>query len=364
MSLTKYLAFSFFTLLYFANTVKATTYEKLWQKANVYQSSQGDYLSLSGRLQIDSAWFDSSQGNYHDISWRRFRFGFKGQYQNFTAALEADINLNNALDDGYNRLTDANISYKVNNNLTLKFLKQSAGFTLDGRTSSKKLLTPQRSNLTNNIWFTDEYFSGVSAKGNVSSSLYYHAGIFSSDNSDEIGFSEAGYFSVLSVTKSLNKTTWWDDGDINIDYVYNDVQQDGGTANLSSIYSLSGHINLRNWQLAHDFSYARGELGQSDLWGIVLMPSYQSSELLQWVFRYTYLTSKAHNGVKLGRYENKIVTDKGDEYQELYAGVNWLFYQHKLKLQLGIQYADMQDKAYDGGEYQGWGVTLALRSHW
>ena len=63
-------------------------------------------------------------------------------------------------------------------------------------------------------------------------------------------------------------------------------------------------------------------------------------------------------------YENKIVSDKGDKYQELYAGVNFFIYQHKLKLQMGLQYAEMRDKVNDGGEYQGWGMTMALRSYW
>lgn len=368
MSSIKYLLSSFglCAVIYLSVIAKthSSTYEEFWDNANLYKSHEGNYVKLSGRLHIDSAWFDSSQGDFSDMNWRRFRFGFKSEYQGFTGALEADINLNNSPSDMYNRLTDANISYDINNHLSLKVLKQSTGFTLDGRTSSKSLLTPQRNNLTNNIWFTDEYFSGISAKGNISSTLKYKAGIFSSDDSDEIGFSEASYFTLVNINTSLDKSTWWEGGNINFDYVYNDVHEDGGTAKLSSIYNMSGQLDFNSWQLAHDLSYAKGDLGQSDLWGVVIMPSYQHSQLLQWVFRYTYLSSNDLNGLKLGRYENKIVSDKGDEYQELYAGANWYLYQHKLKLQLGLQYADMKDKANDGGEYQGWGVTLALRSYW
>ena len=368
MSLLKYsiiqTLFFFLLNIVFITTADSVTFDDIWQTTELYKADEESYLNLSGRLQIDSAWFDSKQGEFNDLSWRRFRFGFKGQYQNFIAALEADINLNNGKDERYNRLTDANISYLVNDDLTLTFLKQSAGFTLDGRTSSKRLLTPQRNNLTNNIWFTSEYFSGVSAKGNITPSLTYNAGIFSSDASDEIGVSDASYFSLLSINTTFEKSKWWDSGHLNLDYVYNDVHETGGTAKLSSIYNLSGSFTFNNWQLAHDISYAQGDLQQSDLWGVVIMPSYQHSQLVQLVFRYTYLHSHDNNGLKLGKYENEIVTEKGDNYQEIYAGVNWLFYQHKFKLQLGLQYADMKDKANDGGEYQGWGMTLALRSYW
>ena len=80
--------------------------------------------------------------------------------------------------------------------------------------------------------------------------------------------------------------------------------------------------------------------------------------------RYTYLDSDNLNGLKLGRYENKVVTGKGDSYHELYCGVNYLFNSHKLKAQFGAQYTAMSDSANDGGKYNGWGLTLALRSYW
>jgi len=341
-----------------------STFHELWQQANLYENSQGDYFKLSGRLHIDSAWFDSEQGQYSDISWRRFRFGFKSQFKEFTGALEADIDLNNNIGDWYNRLTDANFAYKPNSDLTLTFLKQSTGFTLDGRTSSKKLLTPQRNNLTNNLWFTAEYFSGFSVKGNVSNTLHYNAGVYSSDDSDEIGFTDASYFSLFSLSKNFTRNRNWDSAQFNFDYVSNDAHIEGNTTKLSSIYSFSGLITKNNWALSHDVSFAEGALDQSNMWGFVVMPYYQQTDLVQWVIRYTYLTSADNNGLKLGKYENKIVSDRGNKYQEVYTGINLLFYQHKLKLQIGLQYADMQDKADDGGEFQGWGLTLAIRSYW
>ena len=81
-----------------------------WGLADLYSNEQGDYLKLTGRLQLDSTWVNSEQGDFNDTLWRRFRVGFKGKYGEFKASLEADINLNGSLDDAYNRLTDANIS--------------------------------------------------------------------------------------------------------------------------------------------------------------------------------------------------------------------------------------------------------------
>ncbi len=51
----------------------------------------------------------------------------------------------------------------------------------------------------------------------------------------------------------------------------------------------------------------------------------------------------------------------GDEYLEAFAGINLFLYGHKLIWQNGVQYADMEDNAADGGRYDGWGFTSALR---
>jgi len=344
-----------------------------WDFANLYNNEQGDYFKLSGRLQLDSAWVDSEQGEYNDTSWRRFRFGFKGKTGELTYALEADINLNNSLDDAYNRLTDANVAWSLDKNTELKFLKQSTGFTLDGKTSSKKLLTPQRNNLTNNLWFTSEYFTGVSVKSKLADDWSYKTGIFSSDGSDEISISDASYFAMFSTAKKLAKNNLWDKGEISFDYVYNDTHEDGNTRNFSQVISTSSKFKQNDWGLQSDISWGKGDLGQSDVFGFVVMPTYQQSEKIQWVARYTYLSSSEDNGVRLGRYDSKVVDEfgessvdgeRGDKYQEVYAGVNWFVNDHKLKLQAGLQYAKMDDNANDGGAYDGWSFTVAMRSYW
>ena len=356
-----------------SNSAKESSFEDAWDFAELYKNDQGDYFSLSGRLQLDAAWVESDQGDYADTAWRRFRFGFKGKQGEFKYALEADINLNNSPEDMYNRLTDANVSWSLDKTTELKFLKQSAGFTMDGKTSSKKLLTPQRNNLTNNLWFTAEYFTGVSVKSKLSDDWSYKTGIFSSDDSDEISISDASYFAMLSTSKKLGKNSLWDKGEVSFDYVYNDTHEDGNTRDFSQVISTSSKFSANDWGLHSDISWGKGDLGQSDVFGVVVMPTYQQSEKIQWVARYTYLSSSEDNGVRLGRYDSKVVDEfgessvdgeRGNKYQEIYGGVNWFLNDHKLKLQAGLQYAKMDDNANDGGAYDGWSFTLAMRSYW
>ena len=102
------------------------------------------------------------------------------------------------------------------------------------------------------------------------------------------------------------------------------------------------------------------------------MPFYSFNEHHQAVLRYTFITSSDDNGVRLNRYENRIVdsdlesfdNDRGNRYNEIYAGYNLFFYGHKLKWQTGLQYTTMQDDADDGGEYSGWGLSTGLRMYW
>ena len=80
--------------------------------------------------------------------------------------------------------------------------------------------------------------------------------------------------------------------------------------------------------------------------------------------RYTWIKSRDDNGVRFARYEDQVVLGRGDEYNEIYLGLNYYFYGHKLKLQTGVQYADMRDQANDGGDYSGWAWTTGLRLSW
>jgi len=360
--MNKYTFLLLLLLISAASSSQENNINDIWQYSELYKNEQGNFLNLSGRLQADSAFFDDGNDSFNDILWRRFRFGFKAKYGHIHTALEADFDLNDGA--AYNRLTDANLSWKLNNGITLKVLKQSTGFTLDGKTSSKKLLTPQRNNLTNNLWFTAEYFTGVNIKGQLTNNTSYSSGIFSSDDSDEIGFTDGSYFALLSLNTQLGKTVLFNKAELAFDYVYNDVDEQGNTRDFTHVASFSSKLNFNNWHLWSDFSLGQGDLGQSDLWGMVVMPYFQQTEKIQWVMRYTYLDSKQLNGLRLGRYENKLADGKGNNYQELYAGVNYLFNAHKLKVHLGLQYTDMIDDANDGGEYDGWGITLAVRSYW
>lgn len=342
-------------------------YDRIWRHTGLYRSDEGPLrkIALSGRLQADASHFDADQGDFEGANWRRFRFGFKAHFAgDWMAQLEGDWDLNRSSGNWYSRLTDAYIGWQPDEARDLRILKHSAGFTLDGATSSKSLLTLQRNNLTNNLWFTAEYFTGVSLKGSLDNNWSYRAGLFSGDGDPELSGFDAGYFSLASVGYNWAEALGLEDATVRLDYVYNDPHEDNNTREFSSVVSLSSQWEGGSWGLWTDLAAGNGYYDQSDVSGASLMPFYNFSDMVQFVMRYTYIRSTDDNGVRLGRYENEIVEGRGNEYNELYAGLNLFFYGHKLKWQSGLQRSRLRDSAGDGGAYDGWGISTGLRISW
>lgn len=343
-------------------------YDSVWNKATLYQSDTGvlHSLALSGRLQVDASYFDADEGDFDDISWRRFRFGFSARFANdWQAQLEGDFDLNEWPPGAwYSRLTDAYLGWQPDKTRDLRILKHSAGFTLDGATSSKKLLTLQRNNLTNNLWFTAEYFTGISMRGALENHWDYRVGVFSSDGNEAWSKFDAGYFTLTSLGYNWAEVLGMANATVRLDYVYNQRDADANTRDLSNVVTLSSQWELGRWGLWTDLGSGRGYFEQPDLVGLTLMPFYNVTDRVQLLFRYTWLDSDGDNGVRLGRYENEVVDGRGDRYGEYYLGANLFLYGHKLKWQTGLQYTRLEDSAGDGGEYRGWGLTTGLRLYW
>ena len=348
---------------------ESSTLDRIWSHATLYENEDNRFLqkfALSGRIQPESVWFDGDQGDFADeFLWRRFRFGFKANvFEDWVFHIEGDFDLNKSFGQMYSRLTDAYVGWSPTKNLDLKLLKQSVGFTLDGATSSKSLLTMQRNTLTNNLWFTREYFTGLGAKGRVDDRWSYQAGIFSSEGHDEISTLDASYFTLVSLGHSFSEPGRLDSGLIRLDYVYNREDINSGTHDFSQVLSLVTKWRVGDWGLWSDISRGNGYAEQPDVWGLVVMPFYDFTQRYQAVCRLTFVTSDGANGVRHPRYVDKIVEGRGNEYIEIYMGFNAFFYGHKFKWQTGVEWGTMDDSAGDGGKYKGWGLSTGLRFSW
>jgi phosphate-selective porin OprO/OprP len=351
-----------------AQAAGSSGYDAVWSKARLFTGQDNDFfqsIDLSGRLQFDLAFVENAGDSDSEFNVRRFRFGFKTKLKHHLILhIEGEFDPQEA-DPFYQRLTDSYLAWEANERLRITAGKHSAGFTLDGLTSSKNLITIDRNNLTNNIWFTEEYIPGLSVSGK-SGSLRYFAGVFSSgDKNREFGDFEGGSFGLFRLGKDFAVQAGADEAFLDFNYVHNQPDPENGFTNdLKDIASLNFRYRKGPWGVRTDLSAGKGYDGQSDLWGVVLMPFRDFGPHWQVVGRYTYIDSKDPNGIRFGRYERNLALGRGDRYSEFHLGFNYYWYGHRLKLQNGLQHVDMRDQAGDGGDYSGWSWTTGFRINW
>lgn len=344
-------------------------YDKVWGAFTQWYSDESNPLVqrvlLSGRFHYDYASVEADEGNSSEWNVRRLRIGpritlFK------TVTVHAEVELDPQRHDPfYTRFTDLYVQWSKGAPLALTIGKQSAPFTVDGATSSRELLTIDRSNLANNLWFPQEYIPGVSVSGRRAPWMY-RLGVYSSGESNrEFGEFNGGGFTLGVLGYDFAGPLGAEEALLTGNYVYQNPDENNTfTRQLHHIGSINFRFLTERWGARADLSAASGYLGQSDLWGIQLMPFVNITDNLQFVVRYTGLNSEEPNGVRLATYESRVVADRGDEYNELYLGGSYYFYGHRLKLQTGLQFADMNDSADDGGEYSGVAWTTGLRVGW
>jgi phosphate-selective porin OprO/OprP len=264
------------------------------------------------------------------------------------------------------RFTDFYVQWTKSPRVVLTVGKQSVPFTLDGATSSRELLTIDRSNLANNIWFPQEYLPGLSLSGRQARWVY-RAGMYSSGASNrEFGEFSGGTATLGVVGYDFSSRLGVREALLTGNYVYQTADRDNTfTRQLEHIGSINFRLDHTRWGARADVSTASGYLGQSGMRAFQGMPFVNVTNKFQVVGRYTWITSDAPNGVRLGTYESRVVTTgRGDEYNELYLGANYYFYGHRLKLQSGVMFADMNDRANDGGAFSGVSWTTGLRVGW
>jgi phosphate-selective porin OprO/OprP len=314
---------------------------------------------------VDFAHVGADQGSHDEWNIRRFRFGAKAtMFREITLHTEVEFNPQEA-DPFYLRLTDANVQWSRSSRLVLTVGKHGVPFTMDGSTSSKELLAIERNNLTTNVWFTQEYAPGVSVAGNTSA-WTYRVGVYSGGSRNrEFGEFDGSAFLLTRLGYDFAKRLGVEKAELVGAYVYQDPDpQNTFTQPFKHVGSLTLDLEAGAWGLRTDVSGGSGVLGQGDILGVAAMPYYNLTEHAQLVGRYTFVGSPDDNAVVLSRYERFVVDGRGDRYNELYLGFNYFFYGHKLKLQTGVTFADLRDRANDGGAYSGTSGVLGLRTSW
>lgn len=346
-----------------------STYDKVWTAlTNWYDNKENPVVQrvvFTGRFHHDFAMVDADQGEHNESNIRRVRFGARvTMFRDYLVHTEVEINPQER-EPLYTRLTDAYVAWQKYPKSVITVGKQSLPFTQEGATSSRELLTIDRSNLANNIWFTQEYMPGVSVSGRAAPWIY-RTGVYSSGSKNrEMGRFDGSFFTLALLGYDFAKTFGVREAVLTANYLYQDPNTNNTfTKDFQHIASIHFRLEEPKWGVRTDVSKTAGYLGQAEILGLMLMPFFNATPKLQFVYRYTWLDSDGPNGLELATYENKVVEGAGDEYHDHYVGVNYFLYGHRLKVQTGVQFADMRDTANDGGAYHGTSWVTGLRVGW
>jgi len=344
-------------------------YDRAWNRLTKWHEDDSNpvvqRVLFTGRYQHDYANLHADQANGDIWNVRRMRLGPKiTLFRTWTLHSEIELNPqeHNPL---YVRFTDFYVQWKQSEQLVLTLGKHGVPFTVDGATSSKVLLGIDRSNLSNNLWFSDEYIPGVSVSGQAKA-WEYRTGVFSAGAANrEFGRFSGGAFVLGSVGYNFGKALGAKEVLLMGSYVYQQPSQANTfTRQFRHVTSASFRLETKHGGVRADVTRGTGYLSQSNMWGTMVMPFVNLTRKFQIVARHTLLDSAQANGVRLARYESSIVSGRGDRYNEWYLGANYYFYGHKLKLQSGVQHARMDDARGDGGTYAGTSWLSALRVSW
>lgn len=345
-----------------SENINSNSLEDLWDIPQLYSDSDSSLvtdLKLVGRYQWQYADLNSDQGDWSDSETRRFRLGTEAKVFGGDWKLKGEINVNDDFSPFYKSLEEAYIKYQGNDAFNVTIGKQKPAWSYEWSTSSRKILTFERSLLVNQL--SPKKTTGISASGSIENWSYV-LGIYSGDIDEEFGdYSDAGEFALASIGYNYSETSSFDKAAWRLDLLHNSDSSNKAAKPYENSISFNHSISQGAITLNTDLIHAGGY--SDDAYGIVLLPTYDISNKVQLVARYTYASSDGDGLRAQKRYERKSsLTDSGfgEDYQSYYLGLNYYINDHKLKLMTGIEYADL-DGGNDGGEYSGWTLFSGLR---
>jgi phosphate-selective porin OprO/OprP len=374
-----------------------TAWDRTWSAFTLYKNDDNQILqefSLQGRLQVQSIYGESDGDSFNtsdykdagndenvwgnDIEARRARLGFKSKwFQNWK--FEGQINVDNDGHDNsgdntyYKDLYDLFLTYTHSDALNISAGKTKVKFTREQEISSKEILTMERSLLSNTLFPGELTGAWVSGKG-IQEHWLYELGVYGNEREREFSDFEGGTIVLGKIGYDYSSQVGWDSAVASFHYMHNsepgyrtsdpDPDYSPGTSpSFKDSIAFTNDITQGRFGFTTDIVYGMGDedLGQSDVFGISLIPSYFIADGLQLVGRLQVATCEDPDDLRLpGRYERLKAgpssEERGNTYTSAYVGLNYYLYGHKLKLMNGIEYSHL-----GGGDYDGYTLMSGLR---
>jgi len=348
----------------------ADRFETFWAGARLYENPESraiQSLSLVGRYHGQYWTVDSALGDERGWDNRRMIFGVQSRlYDDYV--IDIQMHINDSFSPVYDGLYTASLNWKPSGKKGSLILgRLDYVYTgLERSTSSKKLVTIERGLLAAQLMPGEVV--GVHSETQMGG-LSLRPAVYSGQIGDEFSDFSAG--AAYGLGLSYPVSAFYDKGTFTLDVLYND----GNVSNNAfepyrQIISIWHQGQKGRFRLGVDLTAGQGEFsGAPDVFGLTLIPTYDiadnvllGGDRLQIATRYQYVASDGENGLSIPRrYEREVTVGKGDRYDAIYLGLNYLIYGDRLKLMAGAEYAELRDRASDGGDYQGWTYLAGLR---
>ena len=345
--------------------------KKNWNGFNLIDNKENSIIqrvSIVGRYHGQYWNVNAKQGNAEGWDNRRFFGGVEVVFfQHFTAHVQ--INIGEDFNPLYNAIYQAYLKWTPNKTYTLTLGRVDFLYAgLERTVSSNKILTFERSLISNQLWPGEVLGAIIQGKlGDVT----YHTGLLAGAKADDISESDYKRGFGLVVGVGLKANLFYEKGSIHLDYLYNNGKSTiNGFEPYNHSFSLWHQGQIGRFSMGTELSAANGIDGNKSVMGITLLPSYvvakdllSKGDALEGVLRYQYARSDGNNGLSLqSRYEQEVVSNgSGNSYQALYAGINYLIINNHLKVMTGVEYSAMKGDALAQNSFNGFTYLAGIR---
>lgn len=365
----------------------------LQSKPKLYQNKKNPYIQeigIEGRAQWQTAHIDVNGIGDEDsdtfTEWRRVRLGTKVKFLNYFSA-KYQVNVvsdgrpsGNDLQWGYDSIDEAYVEFDLGkalgdnyfDSISLKYGMHKYLLGQEATESSKNILTPERSAISNKVYQSGRLtgLMGYAEKNDWT----FGAGIYSSSqhgasNQEFSGWQDGIVYWLHAAYKASDNLT------LAADFAYNDVDRLGGdddalgydwAASISAVYE-NGRFGTITDFIFGDNGDQTNTDREGNFYGIVVMPYYWIVEdKLQAVVQLQHMASNDPEGVRFnsrygGRNHNATVNSgRGDSHQSIYTGLNYYLCDHNAKIMAGMEYQQLDAPGPEDVESLTW--ILAVRT--
>lgn len=364
----------------------------------LYKNNENPYiqeLQIEGRFQYQTAYVDGENiagGDFNEKydEYRRVRLGMKAKFLQYFG-LKYQVNIVNdgrnggggELDWGYDSIDEAYISFDLGkaigdtgfDELSLVYGRQKFVFGTEAHTSSTKLLTIERTALSNKVYgsFRPTGLTLEGAKGAFSFSGSVYSSTTDGANNEEFNGWQDSYSLLLNLGFQVSEELL-----LRGDFTYNGAD---GSATEDSVMSYEWAVDFGaeydagRWGVNADVVYgdngdtilAGAATRSGDFYGFQATPwMWLVQDKLQLVGQYQYEGSDGANGVRVNsRYGRArgiggINSGRGDSHHSFYSGLNYYLCGHNAKIQAGIEYQTMDAPT---GDFNTLTYLLAFRTY-